>query len=312
VDVPRIAVVIISYNTRDLLIEGLASVDASKYAGELEIVVVDNGSSDGSREAVRATYPHVTIIENPMNRGFGAGCNQAIRATTAPFILLLNSDARLSDGVLPMLEGLMEADDRCGVASCRILDSRGREAPNARNFLTPWNHALEQLGLTRRVGWRSVRRTHRLGFDDGLRDCSVDWVEGACMLLRRAAVEEAGLFDETFFMYSEDEDLCLRLRRRGWSVCLTTAASIVHHGGASTAAERRTMLVHFYLGHMLFLFKHRGKLAVWQYAGVMKGVLAWKSLKARLRRPRAADTHALAERRVALSHAYRMGPWRDH
>jgi GT2 family glycosyltransferase len=274
---PQVAVVVVSYNTRDLLISCLASIVESANPDNVEIIVVDNSSSDGSLAAVRETYPIVMTIANPANVGFGVACNQAIRASTAPFILLLNSDATITPQSFQALLDVMSTNAHCGAAGCRIVDAAGLEIPNTRNFLTPFNQAFEQAGIIDSMNWKYLRRTSQPTPDGNQRDCSVDWIDGACLMLRRAALDEVGLFDEDFFMYSEDEDLCFRLREHGWTICYAATGSARHHGAASTTQNKFDMLSHFYASQMLFLSKHRGASSVFLYRVAMKTVLLLKS-----------------------------------
>ena len=292
---PQVAIIIISHNTRDLLLSCLASVVASTRDREVECVVVDNASTDGSAEAARAACPHAAIIRNPENRGFAAACNQAIRQTSAPLVLLLNSDARLNVEAFDALTACLLENERCGAAGCRVVNEQG-VATSARNFLTPLNHALESLGI--QLGGRRLRRTHRLRLNPRGMDCDVDWLEGACLMLRRAAFNEAGGFDEAFFMYSEDEDLCFRLRQRGWTVCFSARAQVWHQGGASSALKADKMFGHFYAGQMRFLVKHRGRAAAALYRLMMAAALRLK----RLRRA-GRDGGELSERLRALRQA---------
>jgi N-acetylglucosaminyl-diphospho-decaprenol L-rhamnosyltransferase len=272
---PQVAIIVVSHNTRDLLLACLASVIQSTQGRQVEVVVVDNASMDSSAAAARAAFPQAVIISNLENRGFAAACNQAIGSTRAPLLLLLNSDARLTARAFDTLVDCLQVNERCGAAGCRVVDGRG-VAVNARNFLTPFNQALEPVG--RRTGGRRLRRTHDVRLDERGMDCGVDWLTGACLMLRRAALDDAGLFDERFFMYSEDEDLCFRLRRRGWLVCFSGNAEVWHQGGASSALKPREMLAHFYAGQMRFLGKHSGGLSVALYRFVMTATLTLKRL----------------------------------
>jgi GT2 family glycosyltransferase len=273
---PQVAVVVVSYNTRDDLLNCLASVIESTRSPDIEIVVVDNASSDGSLEAVRDTYPQVMTIANPTNVGFGVACNQAILATTAPFILLLNSDAAITAQSFQVLRDALSETAQCGAAGCRIVNSAGAETINTRNFLTPLNQAAEQSGVMSWISWKYLRRNHLPIFNRNEQDCSVDWIDGACLMVRRAALDEVGLFDEEFFMYSEDEDLCFRLRQQGWTICYSASATAHHHGAASTSQNSFDMLRQFYLSQMLFLSKHHSHRSVLLYATAMKTILFLK------------------------------------
>ena len=288
---PQVAVVVVSYNTRDLLINCLSSVIESTRPADVDIVVVDNASNDESLGAVRQTYPQIITIANRANLGFAAACNQAIRASTAPFILLLNSDATITPQSFQALYETMSGNAQCGSAGCRIVNSAGAETTNTRNFLTPFNQALEQSGIVSWINWKYLRRSHRPTPDQNEQDCSVDWIDGACLMIRRAALDEVGLFDEEFFMYSEDEDLCFRLRKHGWTICYSAKGNACHHGAASTSQNRFDMLRHFYSSQMLFLSKHRSHASGFLYAVAMKTVLILKAslLRDRNRRETARE-----------------------
>jgi N-acetylglucosaminyl-diphospho-decaprenol L-rhamnosyltransferase len=305
----KVAIIIVSHNTRDLLIDCVSSVIESAQGELVEIVVVDNASEDGSYEAVCRCYPQVKAFSNKVNIGFGAACNQAIRATIAPFILLLNSDARLTPQAFSALCGCMQLNDRCGAAGCTMVNPRRAEIVCARNFLMPFNQALELAGLSNVLRSRYLRRTSRLRFAENLVDCSVDWVEGACLILRRAALDQVGLFDERFFMYSEDEDLCLRLKQHGWSVCFSAGGTAIHHGGASTTQNRLEMLRHFYSSQLLFLSKHHGLLSALLYATSMCVVLMLRRfllpLASRSEAAEEAAEELFALRRAWLSRSQR-------
>jgi GT2 family glycosyltransferase len=275
----QIAILIVSYNTRELLLECLASVMENRQDFGLEVLVVDNASQDGSLEAVRRTYPQVLTIANEKNLGFGAACNQAIGATNAPFILLLNSDARLTRGSLQTLYDGLRLNEECGAIGCQVINARSLEVSNTRYFLNSFNQAFELLGITRILNFPTFRRTYRPRLNEQRLDCSIEWIEGACLMLRRRALDEAGAFDEGFFMYSEDEDLCLRLKGRGWSICFSAACAALHHGGASSAKNRPEMLTHFYASQLLFLGKHKGRAAIWFYKLAMKSALLFKRLR---------------------------------
>jgi len=299
---PKVAIVVVSHNTKGLLLTCINSVIESTQPDDVEIVVVDNASRDGSYEAVLRDHPQVVAISNEVNVGFAAACNQGIRATSAPLILLLNSDAQLTSQAFHALCDCMLVD-RCGAAGCKLVNADGVEVVSVRNFLTPFNQALEMAGITNRFRLRQLSRTYRPALSQKSPDCSVDWVEGSCLILRRAALDEMGLFDERFFMYSEDEDLCLRLRLAGWSVCYSAAGAAVHVGGASTAQNRVEMLRHFYSSQLYFLSKHGGLTRVLLYVASMRLVLTVKRFLLKML-SRNRDAKEAAERLFALRRAW--------
>ena len=295
----KVAVIVVSYNTKELLLECIASVFESTESRNVELVVVDNASTDGSYDALRQAYPDIAAIRNATNVGFGAACNQGINATNAPFILLLNSDARLTPQAYQIMSDHLEGEPRCGAAGCRLVGDSGREAINTRNFLNPFNHVLELAGA--RIGSGRLRRTHRARQQGNSVDCSVDWIDAACLMVRRTALDECGLFDERFFMYSEDEDLCFRLKNRGWLVCFCVAATAFHKGSASTRLYKKEMLSQFYLSQMLFLSKHHSRASTSLYTVLMRTMLVLKNWFLRdARRRESAREHltALTEARI--------------
>jgi GT2 family glycosyltransferase len=301
---PKVAIVVVSHNTRDLLLRCIRSVIQSTRADEVEIVIVDNASKDGSYDAVCTDHPDAIAMRNEINIGFAAACNQGIAATIAPIILLLNSDAQLTSQAFRALCDCMR-QDRCGAAGCRLVDAVGAEMVSVRNFLTPFNQALELTGVTNGFRSRRLTRTYRAARSGEAPDCSVDWVEGSCLILRRTALAEVGLFDEHFFMYSEDEDLCFRLRLAGWSVCYSAFGTAIHVGGASTAQNRVEMLRHFYSSQLYFLSKHRGTPTVLIYLGSMILVLTLKRFLLPML-TRKQDAEDAAERLFALRRAWSL------
>jgi GT2 family glycosyltransferase len=303
----QVDVVVVSYNTKDLLLDCLASVFESAQSRNVRAVVVDNASQDGSMEAVRRIYPQANAINNTTNVGFAAACNQAIRITDSPFILLLNSDARLTSQAFDALCDCLENNARCGAAGCRLIDTQGAEETSARNFLTPLNQALELAGIT--VG-SALRRTTRPNVDGAGPDCSVDWIVGACLMLRRAAIEEVGLFDEGFFMYSEDEDLCFRLRKMGWQVCYCGDVTAIHHRGASSRLIKDEALRQFYKSQIRFLSKHRGRLSATLFMAMMRIVLFLRQSLLSGSRREDARAHLEALRGARRDHSRRQVPSR--
>ncbi|HSE97397.1 MAG TPA: glycosyltransferase family 2 protein [Blastocatellia bacterium] len=278
-DTPNeVAVVIVSYNTRDLLLSCLDSVSRSVRGHAIELVIVDNASTDESPRAVTETHPHARLIRNSKNVGFAAACNQAIEATAAPLILLLNSDATLTPEAFHALCGCMRSRNDCGAAGCRLVDAEGGEIVSTRFFLNPFNQAIEQTGIAPLWNIRWLNRTYCPNIDGSQMDCGVDWVEGSCLMLRREAVMQTGLFDERFFMYSEEEDLCRRLKEDGWNICYCAGGEAIHIGGASSEVNGDEMLRQFYLSQILFLQKHSGRLAGRLYSVLMRCLLTFKHL----------------------------------
>jgi N-acetylglucosaminyl-diphospho-decaprenol L-rhamnosyltransferase len=220
------SIVIVSYNASDMLRESLRGIAAVSVNPETEVIIVDNASTDGSAAMVEREFAGVQLIRNSANVGFARANNQGIRASTGRYVLLLNSDTIVPPGALPALIQFMNDHPGAGACGPRLVRSDGSVQPFA-------------FGGDPTVTYLLARGWNRLLFRRPLHDWgtdavqAVDWVSGAALLARRAALEQIGGFDEKFFMYFEDNDLCLRLRRAGWKVFYNPTVTITHFGGAS-------------------------------------------------------------------------------
>jgi GT2 family glycosyltransferase len=244
-----VAVVIVTYDGLPWVEQCLDSV-----AGE-EVVVVDNGSRDGTAGFVRERYPDVRVVEAE-NRGLGASWNIGIRKTRSRYVLLLNADAWLSDDALARLVAFADTRGRAAVVGPRLLNQDGSLQRSVRGFPTLWRLATEYLFLRRLApGTSALNAFYAGGFDhDEVREVEV--VMGACMLVRRAAIDEVGPLDEDFFLFSEETDWCYRFRQAGWEVVFFPGAECVHVGGAAHGGRLFQENVR---GHLRFLRKHHGE-----------------------------------------------------
>lgn len=239
-----LSVVIISYNTRDLLARCLDVLLAAgdEAALALEIIVVDNGSVDGSVELLAARYPSVRTIRNPVNRGFAAANNVGLRHIQAPVALLLNSDAFVTASALRRGLELLHTQERVGLVGVRLLNEDGTLQAEWGDFPTLMDDIRTSVGLDRLTRRRSEVPA-RVG--------PVDWVQGACLFVRADALAEVGGLDEAFFMYSEEVDWCRAFWARQWEVWYLGDVAIVHLGGASSRnhdVRRRVALYRSRLG----------------------------------------------------------------
>jgi GT2 family glycosyltransferase len=235
---PLISVIIVNYNTRDLLARALEAVAVSAAGLPHEVIVVDNGSGDGSAAMVRARFPAALVIENEINLGFAAGNNQGIAAARGEAYLLLNSDAAPEPAAIPSLWAALAARPQAGVVGPRLLNRDGSSQSSRRRFPTLATLLIESTHLEQ---WRpnsAIVRSYRLADAADDRPQPVDWLMGACLLVRRAAVAGAGPLDAGFFMYAEEVEWQWRLRRAGWEVWFEPAARVLHDGGRSSAPDR--------------------------------------------------------------------------
>jgi GT2 family glycosyltransferase len=247
------AVAIVSWNTRDLLRTCLA-----RAAGERpsEVVVVDNGSIDGSVEMVRAEFPAVRLELLPDNPGYGAAANRAFATTASNYVLLLNPDAFLCPGALAALVRHLDAHSQAGVVGPRLLNADGSLQRSCHAFPRPWAPAFRRPPLTllmSRLGWMRERSIETWSHN---RVRQVPWVTGAALAIRRDAFRQVGGFDERFHMYFEEVDFCYRLSKAGWQTHFTPAAEVVHLVGASTEQRRGAMLLRGCLSQVEFFRAH--------------------------------------------------------
>jgi N-acetylglucosaminyl-diphospho-decaprenol L-rhamnosyltransferase len=243
-----VSVVVVTFNSAPWIERCLESVRG------YETIVVDNGSTDGTVALVRERFPEARVIEQE-NLGMGGGNNAGMRLASARYFLLLNADAWvLGDGV-DRLAHFADQHPDVAVVGPKLLNEDGSLQRSARAFPTLWRLSTEYLFL-RKLAPRSraLNTFYEGGFDhDEARE--VDWIFGACLLVRRDAADEVGLFDEDFFMFSEETDWLYRFHQAGWSVYFYPGAEVVHVGGASHGG---TLFAENVRGHLRFLAKHRG------------------------------------------------------
>ena len=228
------SIIIISFNTRKILRECLQSVLSDTADNKVEILVVDNDSKDGSAEMVEQEFPQVRLIRAGLNLGFGAANNLALQHAQGRYFVLLNSDAFLQPGALVRSIRHMDVEPRCGLAGGRLTGRDGRLQPSSRSFHTVIDDAIVATGLAARFPRsRFFGRFDRTWANDR-EPAEVDWVPGAFCIIRPAALARAGLFNEAFFLYYEEVDLCVRIKRSGYTIWYWPDISVVHVGGESS------------------------------------------------------------------------------
>jgi N-acetylglucosaminyl-diphospho-decaprenol L-rhamnosyltransferase len=283
-----LSAVIVNYNARDHLLGCLRSL---RVDGVQEIVVVDNDSRDGSARAVADADPQATFISTGANLGFGRAANRGVAATTTGYVMILNPDALVEPGATKMLVDGLDMDTRLGVVGPRVENPDGSLYPSARRFpdlATAAGHAFLGFLLPQN---RFSRRYKMLDHDRSDAQ-EVDWVSGTCMLARRAAFDEIGGFDESYFMYVEDVDLCWRLTRAGWRIGYEPRARVVHTIGASSELAPYRMIAAHHRSLYRFATKtttgRRRALLPLVAAGLgARTVLAWVQRASRGRPPAA-------------------------
>ncbi len=254
----QVDICIVSWRTRDLLRACLGSL-----AGEPEVrrvIVVENASGDGTAEMLRSEFPQVLLIANPENRGYAAANNQAIEASSAPFVLLLNPDTEVKAGAIGAMLEVFDEDRRIGAVAPQLLFPDGRVQPSCRSFPEPAAVLSDMLGLSRLFPRSSRLAAYRMAYWDHGSRRDVDQPMASAIAIRRAALDEVGLFDEAFPLYFNDVDLCYRLKQAGWRIVFEPRAKVLHHHGQSTRQVRARAIIESHQSLVRFYRKHyRGR-----------------------------------------------------
>jgi GT2 family glycosyltransferase len=261
-DHPDLSILVVNWNTRELLNDCLISIKNSVARIQYETIVVDNGSVDGSVELVRQEFPWVHLIENAENLGFGAANNQAMLQSRGRHVLLLNSDATIRQNSAEALVGVLDRSPSVAVVGGKLLNPDGTFQESFSDFPTLKSEMLILTYLARLIYPPSFP-----GYpaEQSRLPREVDWVNGAFLAARRTAIDEVGMFDTSNFMYGEEVDWCFRFRQADWSVFYEPSALAYHRvgGSANRVPERRRAMI--FRGKWWFLRKHRGVMAATVY-----------------------------------------------
>ena len=288
---PVVSAVLVNYNAGDELRRALQSL-ADELAGQSwEAVVVDNASVDGSIAIVDQFAPMARAIRNTENVGFGRGINQALAATTGPLVLLMNPDCRLVAGAIDMLKTVLAKEKECAIVGPRILNPDGSVQGSARGDPDMLTGLFGRTALLRRLfPGLGVSKRNLVSSDAvraGAESVVVDWLSGACMLARRDALDTVGGFDEAYFLYWEDADLCRRLRSRGYHVQYVPGATAIHRVGHSSRTVRGVAIRAFHESAYRYYTTHVAPAAFDLRRPLARAMLAarcrWLLMKARER-----------------------------
>ena len=247
--------ILVNWNTKDLILEALRSIFHTVHGYEFEVVVVDNGSGDGSPEVIRETFPQTHLILNERNLGFARAANQALAKTTGGYVFLVNSDARVKEGTVHALVTFMEDNPDVGIAGGQLINEDG----SRQNSIAPFPSLATEL-----INKRLLRIFFSRRYPGKEGNCSspidVESVVGACIVVRRRAVEEVGELDEGYFFFMEETDWCFRMKNKGWRVCFVPHAQVLHLQGASAAMAKAEAKIEFYRSRYLFFARYRGRM----------------------------------------------------
>jgi GT2 family glycosyltransferase len=301
-----LSIVIVSFNTEQLLQRCLDAVSADIQSLTAEIFVVDNASTDGSPQMVAQRYPHVKLIANERNVGFAAANNQAIRQASGQFVLLLNPDAFVHPGAVPVLVQFMRSLPKAGFCGALLLNEDGTIQPSARRFPTPGRFLATRLRpLARLTGAPHGFDMH--GQQPPSTPIPADWTSGACLMVRSSAIRQVGPMDEGFFLYFEETDWCRRMHAAGWQGWLVPAAHATHLLGASTNSDGNAAQPfdgnhprHWLESRRRYMRRHHGLMGMWFTEAVDVAGNAFDFLRLR-RRSDAASRRRAAAARQALT-----------
>ena len=294
-----LSVVIVNWNTKDLLRGCLNSIYGDQPGVEFEVLVVDNASTDGSPEIIRREFPQVRLFANQKNRGFAGGNNQAIPECHGRYVMLLNPDSVLKPDAIQILLDYLEDHPEAGVVGPRLINPDGSLQVSCypkptvlREFWRMFHlDALYPLSEYRMDAWRADQPKR------------VDVLKGACLLVRQKVFEKVGLLDESYFVYSEEVDFSRRIRQAGWELVWVPGAQVVHYGAESTSQVALKMFLQLYQGKVLYFRKHHG----WVAAHTYKLILFLATLARLLLTPFAYLEDPLKrEEHLTLSNRYRM------
>jgi GT2 family glycosyltransferase len=265
-----VSIVIVSFNTRDVLRDCLRSVYREMGSLRVQVIVVDNASVDGSAAMIKQEFPEALLMRSEVNLGFGRANNMGFQSARGRYIVLLNSDAFLTEGSLERSVAYMEATPRAGLGGGRLIGRDGSWQPSARMFPTVFSDLIVLSGLAARFPRSRLFGRFDRTWANPMDAADVDWVPGAFSILRAETLAAVGAFDPRFFLYYEEVDLCLRIKQKGYSICYWPDIVIVHIGGESSRQVRSLQLSR--TGAQLTLWRMRSMLL---YYRKHHGLSAW-------------------------------------
>ena len=247
-----VSIIVVNWNTKELLLACLKSIYGTTTGLDIEVIVVDNGSHDGSSQAIKENFPQAKLIQNFENKGFAKANNQALSIALGHYILLLNSDALLTDGSLKNLINFMDKTPVAGIAACQYINSDGSKQNSFDNFPTLTTELLNKTLLKTLFPkkYPSKKKEYYVPME-------VESVIGACMLVRKEAITQVGMLDEDYFFFMEETDWCFRMHKAGWKVYHLPEIKVYHLQGQSKEKDPSKAWIEYYRSSYIFFKKHR-------------------------------------------------------
>ena len=252
----RLSVLIVNWNTRDLLRACLQSLDMYPASGGQEVIVVDNASSDDSAEMVKCEFPNVKLIASDKNLGYAAGNNTAIKAATGDYLLLLNPDTEIKPDSLDRAIEYFKTHPQVGAVGVKLIYPNGNPQSSCRSFPTPLAVMWEYLGFSRLFPKSKVFGAYRMTWFNYNEEIEVDQPMGTFLLIPGYAMDAVGLMDEDFPIFFNDVDWCKRAKKSGWKIMFLPNIEIIHHGGESTRQVKKAMIWESHRSLLCFYRKH--------------------------------------------------------
>jgi len=250
-----LSIIIVNWNTKEYLLPCLKSIFKGGQGTGWEVIVVDNGTRDGSREEVKKVFPSARLIENEKNFGFAKAANQGLQKASGRYALLLNPDTQVENGAIERLVSFMDAHSDVGVAGAQLLNADGTKQNSIANFPSLGTELLNKSLLR----WLFPKKFPGKGRNYS-EPIEVDSVIGACMMVRRDTLDQVGLLDEDYFLFLEETDWCYRMKKAGWKIYHVPQAEIYHFQGKSAETVKKRARVEFYRSRYHFFKKNRGNL----------------------------------------------------
>jgi GT2 family glycosyltransferase len=250
-----LSIIIVNWNTKEYLRECVESIFRKGGAGRGEVIIVDNGSRDGSGNKVKEAFPAIRFIQNNRNLGFAKAVNQGLEKASRRYVLLLNPDTQVKEGAIEQLISFMEGHPEAGIAGSQLLNPDGSRQNSIANFPSLATELLNKSLLR----WIFPKRFPGKQ-KNYLGPVEVDSVIGACMIVRREAMAQVGPLDEDYFLFLEETDWCYRMRKAGWKVYYVPQAEVLHFQGKSAEIVKKRSRVEYYLSRYQFFKKNRGSL----------------------------------------------------